>query len=37
MINQASIKSESNVDQLFSETLENVIISSYEKENMNRI
>ena len=35
MINQVSIKSDSNVDELFSGTpLENVIISSYEKENM---
>ena len=35
MINQVSIKSNSNVDELFSGTpLENVIISSYEKENM---
>ena len=35
MINQVSIKSDSKVDELFSGTpLENVIISSYEKENM---
>tara|TARA_B100001564_G_scaffold85119_2_gene68883 strand:+ start:118 stop:2565 length:2448 start_codon:yes stop_codon:yes gene_type:complete len=35
MINQVSIKSDNNVDELFSGTpLENVIISSYEKENM---
>ena len=35
MVNQVSIKSDSNVDELFSGTpLENVIISSYEKENM---
>ena len=35
MINQVSIKSNSNVNELFTGTpLENVIISSYEKENM---
>ena len=35
MINQVSIASNSNVDELFTGTpLENVIISSYEKENM---
>ena len=35
MINQVSIKSDSNIDELFTGTpLENVIISSYGKENM---
>ena len=35
MINQVSIQSDSNVNELFGDTpLENVIISSYEKENM---
>ena len=35
MINQVSIKSDSSINELFSGTpLENVIISSYEKENM---